>query len=81
MLYRVMLPNLIFQNAAMPSKIGLHPDPPAPTVAFFIDTFLVHCRERYDRDSTGTSVDGRAMGFSSAPPPLSARLRPVREKW
>ncbi|KAH4075717.1 hypothetical protein HBI70_006980 [Parastagonospora nodorum] len=36
---------------------------------------------RYDRVSTGTSVDGRGMGFNSEPVPLSARLRPVREKW
>jgi hypothetical protein len=60
---------------------GLHPDPPNSVVALFIHTFLVHRRGRYDRVSTGMSVEGRDMGFNSAPPPLSARLRPVREKW
>ena len=33
------------------------------------------------RVSTGTSVDGLDMGFSSAPPPLSARFRPVKKWW
>lgn len=33
------------------------------------------------RVSTGMSADGRPIGFSSSPFPLSARFRPVNEKW
>ena len=33
------------------------------------------------RVSAGTSLDCRGIGFSSSPFPLSARLRPVNEKW
>lgn len=36
---------------------------------------------RYDRVSTGASIDVRGIAFSSDPPPLSARFRPVNEKW
>jgi hypothetical protein len=43
-------------------------------------SFFIQYRQRYDRVS-GTSVDVRDIGFSSEPAPLSARFRPVREKW
>lgn len=33
------------------------------------------------RDSTAISGAGLGMGLSSDPAPLSALLRPVREKW
>lgn len=33
------------------------------------------------RVSTGRSIDCRGIGFNSSPFPLSARFRPVKEKW
>jgi hypothetical protein len=39
------------------------------------------CLVKVYRVSTGTSLDAWPMGFSSSPLPLSARFRPVNEKW
>jgi hypothetical protein len=82
MLYRVMLPNQ-FQKRLNVYRNNYTPiarwsiDSQAP----FVYSFFVHVRSHHDRASTGTSDEGRGMGFNSEPVPLSARLRPVREKW
>jgi hypothetical protein len=51
-------------------------DPSASSLNPYFIQFPGHCY----RVSTGTSIDARGIGFNSEPAPLSARLRPVREK-
>lgn len=46
-----------------------------------IQLFFAHIRHGYHELDTGTSALDRGIGFSSEPAPLSARLRPVKEKW
>jgi hypothetical protein len=61
----VMLPNLNLNAIGLPlSKVVSH-------YTYYYTAY---------RESTGTSREGLDMDLSSAPCPLSALLRPVREK-
>ena len=74
----VMLPNQLLNASLYP--VLCHTQMLGVRLLYMPSCHLIIFHSNY-RVSTGTSVDGRPIGFNSSPFPLSARFRPVSEKW